>query len=139
MDKSDSHYRKYIGAIGENTASRFLMKHGFSILDRNYLRKWGEIDLVAKKGGEYYFIEVKTVSCENVRNLNLSVSGSLGQYRPEDNVHPWKLQRLSRAIESYLSENEVSRETSWQLDLVTVYLDIKNKEAKVERIENIFA
>ena len=44
------------GEIGENIAVRFLMKHGFSILERNYTKKWGEIDIIAKKDGKIYFI-----------------------------------------------------------------------------------
>ena len=38
-----------IGEIGENIAVKFLVKHDFSILDRNYTKKWGEIDIVAEK------------------------------------------------------------------------------------------
>ena len=38
-----------IGKIGEDIAAKFLMKHGFSVLDRNYTKKWGEIDIIAQK------------------------------------------------------------------------------------------
>ena len=51
-----------IGEIGENMAVKFLVKHGFSILDRNYTKKWGEIDIVAEKNNKLYFVEVKSVS-----------------------------------------------------------------------------
>ena len=33
----------------EKMCSKFLMKHNFLILDRNYTKKWGEIDIVAEK------------------------------------------------------------------------------------------
>ena len=57
----DSKHKKKIGVLGENMACRFLVKQGFKILDRNYSKKWGEIDIVAKKNKIFRFIEVKTV------------------------------------------------------------------------------
>ena len=53
-----------IGETGENIAVKFLMKHDFTILDRNYTKKWGEIDIIAEKQDKIYFIEVKSVSRE---------------------------------------------------------------------------
>ena len=77
------------GEIGENVAVKFLMKHGFAILDRNYTKKWGEIDIVAEKDNLLHFVEVKSVVREGVSHETLD------EYRPEDNMHPWKLKRLS--------------------------------------------
>ena len=37
------------GEIGENVAVKFLMKHGFSIIERNYTKKWGEIDIIKEE------------------------------------------------------------------------------------------
>ena len=53
------------GEIGENIAVKFLVKHGFSILDRNYTKKWGEIDIIAEKSNKLYFslIFKKSVAC----------------------------------------------------------------------------
>jgi putative endonuclease len=127
-------HNKTIGALGEGIVCKFLMKHGYSIVDRNFLRKWGEIDIVAKKGEELHFVEVKSVSRESIGH------GSVGQteaFRPEDNVHPWKLQRMSRVIQSYLAEKNVSDETNWKFDVVTVYLNVRSREARVEILEDI--
>jgi len=38
-----------IGEIGENIACKFLMKHGFSILDRNYTKKVGRVRCRSRK------------------------------------------------------------------------------------------
>ena len=57
-----------IGEIGEKLACMFLMKHGFKVLDRNYRKKWGEIDIIAQKDDILRFIEVKTVSRETFNN-----------------------------------------------------------------------
>ncbi len=52
--------RKNIGDWGEERACEFLVRKGFVIVERNYHATVGEIDIVARQGGDYYFIEVKT-------------------------------------------------------------------------------
>jgi putative endonuclease len=59
MPKIFTSKTQIIGEIGENIAVKFLMKHNFQILERNYTKKWGEIDIVGKKLGKLHFIEVK--------------------------------------------------------------------------------
>ena len=124
--------KRKLGDIGENVACDFLKKKGFEIKERNYLRKWGEIDIVAKKSNIIHFIEVKSVSCVTFDNVS---HGTMGEFRPEDNMHPWKLRRLSRVIQTYLLDKKLDQE--WQLDLITVKIDQKNRLARAEIIENI--
>lgn len=132
-----------IGEIGENIAERFLVKHGFLILDRNYTKKWGEIDIVAEKANKLYFIEVKSVSRETLKDVTREV---LDQYHPEDNMHPWKLKRLARTIQTYLLSQKIplghsptgeADEKEWQVDLMVVFLDVKNKKAKIKVVSDI--
>jgi putative endonuclease len=123
-----------IGEIGENIAVKFLVKRGFSILDRNYTKKWGEIDIVAEKANKIYFIEVKSVSRETLEDF---AHGTTDQYHPEDNMHPWKLKRLSRTIQTYLLSKKIRDEKEWQVDLLVVFLDIKNKKARVKVVSDI--
>ena len=129
------------GEIGENIAVKFLVKHDFSILDRNYTRKWGEIDIVAEKSNKLYFIEVKSVASADVKTLadkreNVS-HGTHDDYRPEDNMHPWKIKRLSRTIQTYLLSEKIPDQKEWQVDLLIMYLDLKNKKAKVKVVSDI--
>ena len=121
------------GEIGENIATKFLMKHDFSILDRNYTKKWGEIDIIAEKANKIYFIEVKSVARETLSDVLHETSS----YRPEDNMHPWKLKRLSRTIQTYLLSKKIPDEKEWQVDLLVVFLDIKNKKAKIKVVSDI--
>ena len=114
-----------IGEIGENIAVRFLVKHGFLILDRNYTKKWGEIDIVAEKSGKLYFVEVKSVSHET---SNTS--------RPEDNMHPWKLKRMARTIQTYLLSKDRS-EKEWQGGLLVLFLNLKEKSVKIKVVSDI--
>jgi len=117
------------GEIGENIAERFLVKQGFSVIERNYTKKWGEIDLVAQKDKKLYFIEVKSVARANLTNVTHE---TLDNYRAEDNMHPWKLKRLSRTIQTYLLEKKTPEDTEWQVDLLVVYLDLEGKKARVK-------
>ena len=121
--------KRKLGDIGENIACDFLRKRGFVILERNYLRKWGEIDIIARKGEIIRFIEVKSVSCVTLSEVSQET------YRPEENMHPWKLKRLARVIQTYLLHKKLDCE--WQLDLVTVKMDMGTRQARVEMIENI--
>jgi|SRR3989344_4818083 len=126
--------RAEVGKIGEDTACKYLKKHGFTIIERNYRKKWGEIDVVARKacptsGGDMsytlHFVEVKAVSGKKVG------------YEPEENVHPWKLKRLSRAIQTYLLERKIDEEQFWQIDVITVELDFDTRNAKVLMLEDV--
>jgi putative endonuclease len=118
--------------VGENFASAYLEANGYTVIERNYLKKWGEIDIIAKRKGKLHFVEVKSVT----REFD-SVTHVTGNYRPEDNMHPWKLQRLSKAVQSYLLDRNVSDETDWQFDLITVYLDKNKGLIKTELLEDI--
>lgn len=129
-----------IGEIGENIATKFLVKHGFSILDRNYTKKWGEIDIIAEKTNKLYFIEVKSVSRETLNTFipkSYNDSDERYQHRPEDNMHPWKLKRLSRTIQTYLLNKNVPDEKEWQVDLIVVYICQKEKKARVKVVSDI--
>ena len=120
--------KQVVGKLGEDLACVFLEKHGYEIIDRNYRKKWGELDIVAKKDGVLHFVEVKSVSHNVIHETD---------YQPEENVHPWKIKRLHRAIQTYLLEKNVSDETEWQLDILAVFLDLTTRKAKFRFTENI--
>lgn len=130
--------KQKIGAIGEDCACKYLKNHGYKIVDRNYLKQWGEIDIVAKKDNKMHFVEVKSVSRE--------ISGGQGgevtretreEYRPEENIHPRKLQRLGRVVQSYLLEKDISDDVDWQFDVATVYIDMAKRISRVEVMEDV--
>lgn len=126
---------KIIGDNGEKIAANYLKKKGFVILDVNYWRKWGELDIVAKKEGRVHFVEVKTVSYETKEKLRYAVS--CGTWRPEEQVHQFKLHQIGKALETWISER--SYEGDWQIDVIGVRLVVQEKYATVNYIENIVA
>lgn len=121
-----------MGNIGEACVAEFLTRRGYQILDRNYLKKWGELDIVAKKGRVIHFVEVKSVS-RKTASWNVT-HGT--EYRPEENVHPAKLKKLSRVIQTYILEKRLD-DYDWQLDVAAAYIDEEAHKARVELLENI--
>ena len=130
--------KQKIGKMGEDLACQYLEKNGHKIIERNYLKKWGEIDIVTGKAKKIHFIEVKSVS----REISDSKEGNVihetnDSYRAEDNMHPWKLQRLRRAIQSYLLDRNIVDDVDWQFDVMAVHIDQNRGLHKVFLMEDI--
>jgi putative endonuclease len=122
--------KRQLGNIGENIACEFLIRRGFKILGRNYEKKWGELDIITEKKGIIHFVEVKSVSCVTLDFVTRETN-----HRPEDNMHPLKLKRLVRTMQSYMLEKNLDND--FQLDLVTVRIDKKRRVGRAKMIENI--
>ncbi len=120
--------KQKIGQIGEDIASKFLVKHGFEVIQRNYRKVFGEIDIICQKNFKFHFVEVKTVS----RKTQIS---NFDSHRPEDNVSEKKLIRIGRTVQSYIFEHNLNNE--WQFDVITVCLDHECKTANVSVMNDI--
>jgi putative endonuclease len=123
--------RKEAGRIGEQIACDFLLRKGFTIIDRNYRRPWGEIDIIAEKSEIVRFIEVKTLSRDRLPDVSRENSG----YRPEEQVHPWKLKKIARTAEIYMDSKQ--DKIGFQIDVVGVFLDMKNRKARCRLFEQV--
>ena len=122
--------RKDIGNLGEKSAAEYLKKQGFSILERNLVRKIGEIDIVAKRHSTIHIIEVKTRLC---REFPTEVTGLL--YSPTDNLDARKLHQVTRVGQWYVAEKKWEGE--WQIDAVVVWLRERDSAAQVEYLPQI--
>ncbi len=120
-----------LGKNGEKIAVSFLVKHGFSILDRNYRTKYGEIDIVAKKDQKIRFVEVKAVKVGDFSSLERL------HVRPEDNFTKDKHKKVIISAETYLKHKNISHETLWQIDLACVYIKPETREGRVIYFENV--
>ena len=49
-----------LGALGEDRAASYLQSIGYQVVERNKRYKLGEIDIVARDGGVFVLVEVKT-------------------------------------------------------------------------------
>ena len=119
---------KEIGKLGEKIAEDYLQKKGYKILDKNYVfkipksPKFGEIDIVAKKGDTICFFEVKTLL--NPKTLIF----------PEEKVDFQKQKKLIKTAESWLIKNKIPLNKKWQIDIISILLE--NGKAKISHFEN---
>ncbi len=117
------------GNIGENVACSFLRDKGFSIIARNYSKKWGEIDIIAIKDKKLHFFEVKSVTFDPM----LADSS----HKAEDNVHGFKVRQIRRMVETFLEETNRGLDSAFSFHILCVYLNFGSRSAKVRWIENV--
>jgi len=121
-----------LGKLGEDIACRYLRNHGHEILEQNHTRKWGEIDIVSRKGTKLFFVEVKSKS---VFSLSSKTKEQIEALIPEENVHPIKIDRFMRTIHTYLAEKQY--EGDFEALVLAVFVDVLEKTSVV-RITQIF-
>ena len=105
---------KNLGDWGENQACNFLERHGFKIIERNYHTTMGEIDVIAAKGDDYYFIEVKTRTDSELAN--------------DDAITYFKKRKMQKAIRAYCYSRGV---TDKSLIMAGLILEVKEMERKL--------
>jgi len=111
------------GALGEEIAATFLRRKGYKILERNYRKPWGEIDIIAEKGGQVHFIEVKAVS-----GGMEALSREKNTYRPEEMATDKKLYKVARTAALYMESKRDMRE--FQVDVLGVVMDREKRVAR---------
>ena len=114
-----------LGFLAENIAARYLESGGYEILDKNYRKPWGEIDIIAQKDGVVIFVEVKANKKERKG------------FEPENRVSPEKLRRIYRAVETYLAQKKYSPEQERQIDIVSITLNQDRGVVKIKHFKNI--
>ena len=117
------------GALGEDVAVTFLVNKGFTIVERNYLKKWGEIDIVAQRQSKLHFFEVKSVT------RPFSDNGQ--SYKPEDNVHGLKVRHLRRIIETYLMERVGKLDVEFEFHVLCVFVNLDTRKGRVKWLQNM--
>lgn len=81
------------GNLAEEKACEFLYDNGFTVLDRNFYSRFGEIDIIAAKDEVLHFIEVKS---------------ALDYESAIQNITPKKLSRLIKTGDIYLKKNTLN-------------------------------
>jgi putative endonuclease len=110
-----------LGKKGEQLAVDFLMKNSYDIVERNYRFDKAELDIIAQKGHILAIIEVKTRSTSDFGN-------------PQDFVKPKQIQRLVKAVNEYVTVNDLDVEV--RFDIIAIVK--KGKGFKIEHLENAF-
>lgn len=112
------------GALGEDIAARLLEDKGYTILDRNWRTRAGELDLIAADGRYVVFVEVK-----------LRASDRYGAAR--EYVTRPKQRRIIEAAGEWLAAHETALQP--RFDVIEVYLSqgVERPRA-VNHLENAF-
>lgn len=116
--------------MGEDLGCRYLRNKGYVILETNYCnahgRRLGEIDIVAEKGKELIFVEVKS-------RLGTQESGLL----PETSITHQKLRKLERIAQCYVRDRRCV-DKAYHFDALTILYDQNTKKAFIRHLEHIF-
>lgn len=121
--------KSQVGQIGENIACEYLVDNGYKIIERNFRKPWGEIDIIAKAPDKtLVFVEVKTIK---------EYPGA--ELKPEDELTSAKLQKLQKTASLYAGHYPelIKDDKNWQIDLIAILLDPNTNEPKIKYYENI--
>lgn len=102
VSKTQKPDRRVVGAYGEDLVASYLQNQGFTLLERNYKKFYGEIDLIAKKDDTIIFVEVKT------RKKAYFELSQLITYS--------KQQKIIKTAESYIVSNQL-KDTIFRFDV----------------------
>ena len=116
-------YNYNLGKLGEKIAEKYLMKNKYTIIEKNFYSRQGEIDIIAeeKDTREIVFIEVKT-----------RTNSKYG--RPEDAVTINKRKHMYKTARYYLYKNK-NNNRFIRFDVIEII--IKGKKDWLNHIKNI--
>ena len=114
-----SQNKRETGTAYELKAEEYLLGNGYKILERNFCNRSGEIDLIAKKDGQIYFVEVK-----------YRTTARYGS--PLEAVDFRKQNQIRKVAMYYLMKNKLSEWTPCQFDVIAF------EGEKMTHIENAF-
>ena len=100
-----------LGQIGEDIAAQYLQKKGYKIIERNYRKPWGEIDIITGRKKNIIFVEVKTLQQNQDAN---------NRFLPEENITFQKKKKLIRTTKMYLWERKYSKDQVWRIDVIEI-------------------
>lgn len=149
-----------LGKAAEDAVAQYLELKGFTVMEQNYTRKWGEIDILARgplidsqgnvsreTSDVTHFVEVKSVSRVTFEG---GIVPKAGEFRPEDNMSFSKVNKLKTTIMSYImsDRNDDKRHVSqdkrhienmvrWQFDLIVVYVKKDTREMIIKPFWNL--
>jgi len=119
--KNDKRTDKRIkGDDKERLAEKYLVSKGFSLIERNFFCKAGEIDIIMQDGEYLVFIEVRY-------RKNKDFGGALAS------ITPSKQRKLRRAAELYLLKNFANTLPDCRFDVVGI-----EGNDEIEWIKNAF-
>ena len=110
------------GRAGEEAAAHFLKRQGYTIVERNWRCKAGEVDLICLDRATVVFVEVRTRTAP-------------ARVTPAQSITPAKISRLAKAASRFLSQRGWW-DKSCRFDLIAV--TDTGQDVKLEHIPDAF-
>jgi putative endonuclease len=109
-------WRRQTGIMGEEAAAVYLEEHDYHILERNFRVTGGEIDIIARKGSEVVFVEVKT-----------RTSYDFGL--PEECISSQKIKKIRDAASIFMDERNITEGKDIRFDILSIIIDRGHQKA----------
>jgi len=119
------------GERGESIAAALLERLGYTIVDRNFRTREGELDLVAVRGRTLVFCEVKALVAR-------PGGPSTGPANPLEAVGPAKRSQVRRLARAWLAARHGRTARELRFDVVGVTLSPTGDALRVDHVENAF-
>lgn len=123
MDNIEDSDNKTLGVRGETIAAAYLKGQKFTIIERNFRCKAGEVDIIARDGNSFVFVEVKTRS-------NLSFGP------PQLALTPFKQRQISKAALTWLAMKKLFGANA-RFDVIAILLP-DHEVPVIDHIRNAF-
>lgn len=107
------------GKLGEEIAAKYLVKKGYKLTDASFRSRYGEIDLVVRKGRTVVFVEVKT-------RKNKGFAAAF------ENVDRHKIEKIKKTAAAWMEKYD--QNFNYRFDVIEVYTE----NMTVNHIENAF-
>lgn len=112
-----------IAVLGEDAACEYLVKKGYKILERNFRKGYGEIDIIALQNKTLVFVEVKSRTNESYGT-------------PFDAISPSKMNQIKKCAEFYKYILHPELPDDIRIDAIGVIIK-ENKLFSVTHLTNI--
>lgn len=89
--------RRDLGRTGEDAVAAWYEANGYTIVERNWRRREGELDLIVRRGRSYVFCEVKTRTTDAF-GLPQEAVGRVKQARIRHLAAQWLTDTTVRAV-----------------------------------------
>jgi putative endonuclease len=126
--------RREIGRRGEELAADHLVRRGFSILERNFRTRWGELDIVAFDGRTLVFCEVKSRRRSGPQGRTRCTSAV-----PFESLHPHKRHQVRKMAQVWMS-NRLERPYAQliRFDAIGVTFEARGELVRLDHLEGAF-
>ncbi len=117
--------RTIFGLAAEKAVCAYLQRLGYEILDSNWRKPWGELDIVARLNAVIHFVEVK------------ASARSTPGFEPFLRADAQKMHKVRRTAQTWLTAHRYGPDIEWQMDIASVIMNLQSPEPSIELFEQV--